>query len=153
MVKSKARLLALFSALTISCINGVFERTLLAQEVANSDHATTKLTQQILKQKLIETCAENSLPGIWAGRFSTKSQPAIVEAAGIRKWDTPEQVDGDDTVHLGSCTKAMTSVIIGQLCTEGKLRLDSTLGEVFSDTAAVTETGWSEVTIQQLLQH
>jgi CubicO group peptidase (beta-lactamase class C family) len=153
MLKSQARLLALCSGLTIACFSGSFDGTLLAQDAVASNPATTQLTQQILKQKLIETCAENALPGIWAGRFSIKEQPAMVEATGIRKWDTPEQVDADDIVHLGSCTKAMTAVIIGQLCTEGKLRLSSTLGEIFHDTAAVTESSWSEVTIQQLLQH
>lgn len=150
---SMAKFRGFILGLAFASFDCVLTASVLAQDAVALNPAATKLTGEILKQKLTETCAENALPGIWAGRFSTKELPSIVETAGIRKWDTVEQTDIEDVVHLGSCTKAMTAVIIGQLCTEGKLRLDSTLSDIFRDNAAVTESDWGAVTIQQLLQH
>ena len=150
---SMAKFHGFILGLAFASFNCVLTASVLAQDAGALNPGTTKLTHEILKQKLIQTCTENALPGIWAGRFSTKELPAIIETAGIRKWNTVEQTDIEDAVHLGSCTKAMTAVIIGQLCTEGKLRLDSTLSDIFRDNPAVTESDWGAVTIQQLLRH
>ena len=77
----------------------------------------------------------------------------IVCASGVRKLGETEKVEPGDIVHLGSCTKAMTAALIGQLCSEGKLRLTSSLKEVFSDMQELVESRWGEVTVQELLQH
>ncbi|WP_161604738.1 serine hydrolase domain-containing protein [Roseiconus nitratireducens] len=119
-------------------------------ELSNLD---ADLTPEQLKDLLATTCESSRLPALWAGRFFNDERPAIVAAAGTRKWETEDLAEADDKVHLGSCTKAMTAAIIGQLCTEDKLRLDTTLGEVFEDTPLVKDSDWGSVTMEQLLQH
>ncbi len=105
-----------------------------------------------LQEKLEQTSKKNNLPAIWAGKF-TLDQPDVLCVAGVRKFGEPEKAEANDVIHLGSCTKAMTAVLIAQLCTEGKIRLDSTLKEVFSDLKEVTESNWGDATLIELMQH
>ncbi len=124
-----------------------------AQQPTDQSATKIEVTNQLLKDRLIATCEQYSLPAMWAGKFFVDERPPVLEVAGKRKWDAPDLAEADDIIHLGSCTKAMTAAIIGQLCTEGKLRLDSTLADVFRDSTLVTESDWGAVTISQLLQH
>jgi CubicO group peptidase (beta-lactamase class C family) len=124
-----------------------------AQDTLSSPANTKSLSDELLKQRLIAACDEHSLPGMWAGIFRVGGQSPIVTAAGKRNWNKPDLTQADDIVHLGSCTKAMTAVIIGQLCSEGKLRLDLPLREIFGDVAQLTESDWGAVTVHELLQH
>lgn len=144
-------ILTLVVNVLIAFVGIPFCESMFAQESTSTK--STILTNEILKQTLEAACEENALPGMWAGRFSVGDLPPVFEAAGKRKWDADDSAQADDIVHLGSCTKAMTAVIIGQLCTEGKLRLDSTLKEVFREDARVAESEWGGVTINELLQH
>ncbi len=79
---------------------------------------------------MAKLCQEHRLPAMWVGRFVEGQAPALA-VTGVRKVDTQDQAQLDDRIHLGSCTKAMTAAMIGQLCSEGKLKLDSTLREIF----------------------
>ncbi len=45
----------------------------------------------------------------------------------------------------------MTAALIGQLCSEGKLRLDTSLKEIFKDREDLAQSSWGEVTVQELL--
>ena len=138
---------------TVALLNFIVGSLLVAQEVTNPSSAETELTDSVLKDRLIAECEDSGLPAMWAGIFYTDGRPTIVEAAGKRKWGSADMANADDIVHLGSCTKAMTAAIIGQLCTEGKLELDTTLGEIFSDVPSVSASEWGAVTIRELLQH
>ena len=106
----------------------------------------------VLQAQLDKTCNEHNLPALWAGKFSLDGT-SVVCASGVRKLGESEKAEPSDIVHLGSCTKAMTAALIGQLCSEGTLRLDSPLKEIFSDMPELVESSWGEVTVQQLLQH
>lgn len=44
-----------------------------------------------------------------------------VTALGVRIFGAPEPMTGSDLMHLGSCTKAMTATLIGQLVDQKKL--------------------------------
>ena len=105
-----------------------------------------------LQERLDKTCREHNLPALWAGKFSLDGS-SIVCASGVRKIGASDKAEPSDVVHLGSCTKAMTATLIGQLCSEGKLRLNSTLREIFSDMPELAQSSWAEVTVQELLQH
>jgi len=41
----------------------------------------------------------------------------------------------DDKIHLGSCTKAMTATLVGQLIEKKRLRLDTKMREAFPKLA------------------
>jgi CubicO group peptidase (beta-lactamase class C family) len=65
--------------------------------------------------------------------------------------DVPVTID--DQWHIGSDSKAMTATVIGVLVDQGKLRWDTTLGEVFPELRATMDPAYRDVTIEQLLRH
>ena len=74
-------------------------------------------------------------------------------AVGVRKRGTEIPVKLDDLWHLGSDGKAMTGTLIARLVERGKLKWDSTLGEVFPDVAPRMNLEFQKVTLLQLLSH
>lgn len=78
----------------------------------------------------------------------------ILEEAvgGERRRGTPEApVTRDDRFHIGSLTKSMTAVLAARLVEKGRLRWESTLGEMADDKAIHPEV--RPVTLWQLLRH
>lgn len=71
--------------------------------------------------------------------------------AGVRNIGDPTPATIDDRFHLGSCTKAMTATLCAMLVEEGKLRWDSTIGELFPELGPTMKPGWADVTLHQLL--
>ena len=74
-------------------------------------------------------------------------------AVGTRRWGTAAPVGLDDRFHLGSDTKPMTALLAAMLVEQGKLRWDSTVGEVFPELAGRMDPGLAKVTLTQLLSH
>ncbi len=74
-------------------------------------------------------------------------------AVGTRRAGADIPVTINDRFHIGSDTKAMTALLAAVLVEEGKLRWDSTVGEVFPDMAAKMNPGLRRVTLEQLLSH
>lgn len=74
-------------------------------------------------------------------------------AAGVRETDDNTPVTIQDQWHLGSCTKSMTATMIATLVEEGKLKWETTLGEVFGDLNGKMDPAWKDVTLQLLLTH
>ncbi len=136
-------------ALLIAFVGG--RLPLAAQEKSSSDKQAVDFKAS-LQARLDETCRAHNLPALWAGKFPLEGPPVIC-ASGVRKLKSTERAEPGDIVHLGSCTKAMTAALIGQLCSEGKLRLSSSMREVFSDMQELSQSDWGGVTVQQLLQH
>jgi CubicO group peptidase (beta-lactamase class C family) len=82
----------------------------------------------------------------------TRGRDVIAQGVcGVRKAGTDSAATLDDRWHLGSCTKALTATLLAVLVEEGKLRWDSTLGEVFPDVPKNEK--WNAVTLEQLLAH
>lgn len=104
-----------------------------------------------LKKKLESIRQKHQLPALWGGVFHIDGRNAIA-ATGVRRWGNEPEVSQADPIHLGSCTKAMTAALIGQLCSEGKLSFDTTLQEIFPAEIAA-DSSWNGVTIQDLLKH
>jgi CubicO group peptidase (beta-lactamase class C family) len=76
-----------------------------------------------------------------------------VGTAGTRQIGTKTIVTLSDRFHIGSDTKAMTALLGAMMVEQGKLRWDSTVGEVFPELAATMNSGLKGVTFQQLLSH
>jgi CubicO group peptidase (beta-lactamase class C family) len=76
-----------------------------------------------------------------------------IGADGVRRAGSDAAVTVDDRMHLGSCTKAFTATLAAVLVAEGRMRWDSTVGEVFADSAAGMDPAWRPVTLEQLLRH
>ncbi|MCU0707064.1 MAG: beta-lactamase family protein [Pirellula sp.] len=95
---------------------------------------------------------KGNLPGLIAGHFTLQGETTL-GAVGYRKAGSDDALQVDDPMHLGSCTKSMTATLFGMLIDEGRVSMDTTLGEVFQDDRKVTESSWSETSMRQLIQH
>ena len=72
---------------------------------------------------------------------------------GTRRAGTKAPVAIDDRFHIGSDTKAMTSLLAAMLVERGKIRWDSTVAEVFPELVATMDADVKTVTLEQLLSH
>lgn len=72
-------------------------------------------------------------------------------AAGIRKLGDETKVEVEDKFHLGSCTKAMTATLAAVLVEKGKIKWDSTIGDILKEKWVHEE--YRGVTLTQLLSH
>lgn len=104
-----------------------------------------------LAARLAEIRDRRGVPAVWAGRFHADGR-RIVAAAGEARAGAGGDVGVDDLVHLGSCTKAMTAVLVARSASAGRLPLDATLAGVFPGEVAA-DSPWRSVTIASLLAH
>lgn len=74
-------------------------------------------------------------------------------AVGTRRWGENIPVTPNDRFHLGSDTKAMTATLAAVLVDQGKIRWNSTLGEVFTDLGEKADPVFTRLTLEQLLSH
>jgi CubicO group peptidase (beta-lactamase class C family) len=74
-------------------------------------------------------------------------------AIGTRRAGEKMPVSLDDRFHLGSDTKAMTSLLAATLVESEKLRWDSTVADIFPELAEKMNPALKTVTLQQLLSH
>lgn len=74
-------------------------------------------------------------------------------AVGVRRWGEATRVTTNDLFHLGSCTKSMTATLAARLIEEGKLRWETTIGEVFPGLKGRMDPRYEGVTVVQLLHH
>lgn len=106
-----------------------------------------------------------SLDALLTPYLSTHQMPALAAAVvkdgrviaagtvGTRRAGAQIPVTLNDRFHLGSDTKAFTALLAAMLVEEGKLRWDSTLGEVFPELAGSMHPDVRPLTLQQLLSH
>ena len=88
-----------------------------------------------------------------AGAAVDEGEIVAIGVTGSRRAGTGDSVFVDDLWHLGSCTKSMTASVCAMLVEDGKLRWDTTLGEIFPDLRDAMHPDWRVVTLEQLLVH
>lgn len=74
-------------------------------------------------------------------------------AVGVRKLGDAAPVTTNDVFHIGSCTKSMTATVAAMLIEQGKLRWNTTIGEVFPEWKGKMNKQFEPVTVEQLLEH
>lgn len=89
-----------------------------------------------------------SVPGAVAAVLK-HNELAYLSSSGAAIWATQTQIRKDSVVHLGSCTKAMTAILICQLIDRKMLSFDTKISDVFASQLSSS----SSVTIRQLLNH
>ena len=94
----------------------------------------------------------NKIPGIVAAISSSKGL-LFSSASGIRRFNNPDPMKTDDLVHLGSCTKAMTSTLLAILITEGELNWESTLIEMLPELKDPIHPNYESATLRKLVTH
>jgi CubicO group peptidase (beta-lactamase class C family) len=108
--------------------------------------------QDSLDAMLKPFLARYELPALAAAVVKDGSLIAV-GAVGTRKAGAKVPVTVHDRFHLGSDTKAMTSLLAAMFVEAGKLRWDSTVAEVFPELVEKMDPGLGRVTIEQLLSH
>ena len=96
--------------------------------------------------------AKHGLPAL-AGAVVSRGQIVAAAAVGARLLKSDKKVAVNDRFHLGSDTKAMTATLAGIAVEAGKLRWDSTIGEVLGAKAPGIDPKLAAVTLEQLLSH
>ena len=80
-------------------------------------------------------------------------QIVALGSTGVRRVGEPEPFLVTDTIHLGSDTKAMTAILIGQLIDRKQLTFDTTMVEIFPALAAKMNPLMARNTVRNLLDH
>ena len=94
----------------------------------------------------------HGLPAL-AAAVVIEGKLVAVGAVGTRRAGAQIPVRRNDRFHLGSDTKAMTSLLAGMAVEAGRLRWTSTLAEVFPELADQMAPGWGGVSLVQFLSH
>jgi len=114
---------------------------------------------------ITSACAFSSLDAMLEPYLEKHQLPALAAAVvlngeivaagatGTRRAGTKMPVSLDDRFHLGSDTKAMTSLLAATLVESEKLRWDSTVADIFPELAEKMNPALRKVTLQQLLSH
>ncbi len=71
--------------------------------------------------------------------------------SGVREQGKNDKVTLDEPWNIGSIGKSLCSTVIGNLIESGKLKWDTTLGEVLGDLPM--KDGYKAVTIEQIMHH
>jgi CubicO group peptidase (beta-lactamase class C family) len=103
-------------------------------------------------QELSEIVADEKAPGMIAAIISSDGVTAI-GSAGVRKAGSDVAITSNDLVHLGSCTKAMTSTMLATLVAEGKLNWDMKLIEAIPELKKSIHPDYHNITLWHLLTH
>ena len=92
---------------------------LLAKNIAATDISEIREKRNI--PALLALTIKNGIPQNLATSFS-----------GFRRAESREPITLEDKFHLGSCTKAMTAMLIGILVDDEKVRWDTTVADIFT---------------------
>ena len=99
-----------------------------------------------LEEMLTPHLARHGLPAL-AAAVVKDGEIVAAGAVGTRRAGEQIAVTRDDRFHLGSDSKAFTSLLAAMFVEEGKLRWDSTLAEVFPTLEAKMDPGLRKVTL------
>ena len=109
--------------------------------------------ESILKY-LTGSVAAGRSPGLIAAIIDGEGVKALA-AAGVRRQGSPEELTGNDLVHIGSNTKAMTSTMLATLVADGTFvnGWQTTIAQVFPELVTEIHSGYHSVTLWQLTSH
>lgn len=105
-----------------------------------------------LDADLVPYLARYGLPAV-AAAVVKGGKTIAAGVAGVRRIGTTISVTLQDRFHIGSDTKAMTALLAAMLVEEGKLRWNTTVGEIYPELVATMAPGAKNITLEQLLSH
>jgi CubicO group peptidase (beta-lactamase class C family) len=123
-----------------------------ASLLAASARAAAAVPPASIDAMLRPLLAQHGLPAL-AAAVVQSGRIVAAGAVGTRRAGTDIPVTINDRFHIGSDTKAMTSLLAGMMVEQGALRWDSTVASVFPELAGAMDAGLRDVTLQQLLSH
>jgi CubicO group peptidase (beta-lactamase class C family) len=125
---------------------------LISSQSACSQTKKVQNKSAAICQELSAIVADEKAPGMIAAIISSKGVVAI-GSAGVRKAGSDVAITGNDLVHLGSCTKAMTSTMLATLVAEGNLSWEMKLIEAIPELKKSIHPDYHNITLWQLLTH
>ncbi len=105
-----------------------------------------------IRHALAKIVIDDKAPGMIAAIISREGVIAI-GSAGVRKVGSNAAITCNDLVHLGSCTKAMTSTMLATLVAEEKLGWEMKLIEAIPELKKSIHPDYHTITLWQLLTH
>ena len=105
-----------------------------------------------LDRKLEPYLKEFGLPALAAAVFK-KGVIIAAGAVGTRRAGQDIPVKIGDPFHLGSDSKAFTSLLAAMFVQQGKLRWNSTLGDIFPELKDTMDPEFAKITVEELLSH
>jgi CubicO group peptidase (beta-lactamase class C family) len=108
--------------------------------------------EQPLPERLAEVVSREELPALYVSVIGPRGLHDSA-AAGVRKWGTDTPATAGDKIHLGSCTKAMTAVMLATLVQDGHLRWETTLAEALPELRDTIHLSYHGATLWQLVNH
>jgi CubicO group peptidase (beta-lactamase class C family) len=107
-----------------------------------------------LAPRLAAACAQSKLPGV-AAVVVRGGEVVARGASGVRRAGHTEAVTSADRWHLGSCTKAMTAVLVARLVDAKVLDFERPVLEYLPEIAAALDDAarerWKELTLLHLV--
>jgi CubicO group peptidase (beta-lactamase class C family) len=131
---------------------GVFVSNEACAQRIHADRNIVTKNSESLTPMLEQYCEKYGLPAIGAAVIKDGRTIAI-GTAGTRKSGQKIPVNAGDRFHIGSNTKAITSLLAAIFVKEGKLRWDSRLEEVFPELEKTMTPGIGSITLEKLLSH
>ena len=142
----------LFLGILTSCLPAETKDSPAENQATKSQTKPGSNKNELINQALTEIVNEGKAPGMIAAIISSEGVMTIA-SAGERKVGSGIAFTTNDMVHLGSCTKAMTSTMIATLVAEGKLNWDSKLLDIIPELRESIHPDYYQVTLWQLLTH
>lgn len=107
-------------------------------------------TVKPLRDALERVREKTGVPGI-AAAVTRDGKVIGVGVCGVREIGKPSAIEPGDSFLIGSCTKAMTRMLLLRMADAGEVRFEATLGELLPDVPMREE--YRKVTVSNLAQH
>ncbi|MCC7461136.1 MAG: beta-lactamase family protein [Gammaproteobacteria bacterium] len=72
---------------------------------------------------------------------------------GVRRLGGSQHIEARDAFHVGSDAKAMLATLVAQEVEQGRLRWDTTIGEILPEAVSGAREDYRDVTVADLLAH
>ncbi len=131
--------------------NGLLIVALMLLLFSCTNHHQTK-KQAAFKAFLYDIMIEYHLPGLAVAVISDGKLIAV-EELGLRRVDLNTPIQTNDSFHVGSVSKPISTTVIATLVEEGILSWDTSIKAVFPELVGVTQNQYHDVSIKQLLAH
>ena len=120
--------------------------------LTTNGHGQSRNPEASLDAVLRPNLSRYDLPAI-AAAIVTRGEIVAAGAVGTRRAGTTNPVSVEDRFHIGSDTKAMTSLLAAMLVEAGKLSWSTTVSEVFPELTSTMDQALKAATLEQLLSH
>ena len=105
-----------------------------------------------LAKAVAATVSASAAPGV-VGLVLWRGRTEELQAAGVRVVGRAAPMSVNDRMGLGSCTKAMTSLMVARVVETNPLSWSATLAETLDPGDGKTDPGWAQPTLLDLLHH